>query len=197
MTQPGELPPDRTIASVSPWTPWLSGLASGVGWLALNLVFDRGGSLITQLLIAAGIALLVAGADEFARRWRKSGRGSFRGLRIALFVCVLAAAFAVQDRRQGGLDYDVFCREATNRALTPGDLMGMQRRIEGELARAGNHNPEGEEVAKFRAAVQLWEEAKEVVAPYQLPLELRGNLPPVPDTARVRALQSELAVACR
>jgi len=216
--QPGELPPDRfthpptdrplllrllfgngkAAPSTWVWEPWLSGLLAGVIAALLGRLADPDRSVTVSLLVAGGLGLYVALAAEFGRRWRLSGRGSFRGLRIALFVVVVAVALAVQDRRQSQVDYDQLCREATNRAITPQDLVGVQMRIEGQFARPdGNHIPKGDQVAKFSAAVKLSFEAKEVAAPYQLPIEFRGNLPSVPDTTRVRALQAELAVACR
>ena len=219
--QPGELPPDlmssppadrplplrllfgngRAVPSTWVWEPWLSGLLVAGIWTVIGLLFYPDRSLTVSLLVAAGWGLYIALTAEFARRWHLSGRGSFRGLRTAVFVLLLmvfVVVLALQDRRDSGIDYDAFCREATTRTTTPQDLVGVQRRIEGQFTQGdGNHIPKGDQVAQFSAAVKLSAEAKEVAAPYQLPVELRGNLPPVPDTTRVRALQAELAAACR
>jgi hypothetical protein len=119
-------------------------------------------------------------------------------LPLALLAAVFLVVSAMRERQADELDYAALCREAQAPVATPEQVLAIDARIDAVfLAAEGNHRPTSAELPMFRASALLGAEAETAGAPYRLPADLRGSLPAMPDLTKVRALQSELAAACR
>ena len=92
-------------------------------------------------------------------------------------------------------DFAAACGTAEAPASTAADLRRIEQTVND--ASNGDYQPKGEDVAPWRSAVLLAEAARLAAAPYALPTELQGNLPPRPDTTEVRRLQEQLRADCR